>query len=314
MRKQHPSLLLHPFFIACVLLLLLNDFVLKAALNNWLTGKLSDVTGLAAFALFFTSIMPRHKGRMYIITALLFMWWKSPLAQPFIQLCHTVHIPVTRVVDYSDYFALLVLPAAWLCKPVIINNLHKKLATYSAGAVSVFAFCATTMPYRFLATSPTGIEGRRSITTSLSMQQIEKRLDSMGIQYTIDSFNVYPEKSFDQVYFRDYFKSMQFVYKHYDSTTNTTVTTNLPALTKENLYRRYATWPYILIHNLAVDGEIIPAVKLTTRYATTGNHNLWVDEIELSQAAYERFINREHKTRKYYQDKIYTALLSKLQQ
>lgn len=313
MRKQHPSLLLHPFFIACLLLLLLNDFILKATFHNWLTGKLSDVAGLAAFALFFTSTMPRHKGGVYIITALLFMWWKSPLAQPLIQLCHAAHIPFTRVVDYSDYLALLVLPVAWLCKPVIINSLHKKLATYSAGAISVFAFCATSLPYRFLPTSPTGIEGRRFVNTPITLQQVAKKLDSMGIQYTIDSFNVYPETSFNN-YFRGYRNNMQYFYKRYDSATNTVVAANLPGVTQENLYRRYATTPYILIHNLAVDGEVIPSIKLVNSgNAMTESRYLQINEIELSQDAYNKFLNRQHKTRKYYENKIYRALLSKLQ-
>ena len=37
-------------FLACLGLLLLNDFYLKTEYHNWLTGKLSDVCGLYVFA------------------------------------------------------------------------------------------------------------------------------------------------------------------------------------------------------------------------------------------------------------------------
>jgi hypothetical protein len=46
------TLLRSPLLLLAVGVLLLNDFVLKVAFHNWLTGKLSDVAGLAAFTIF----------------------------------------------------------------------------------------------------------------------------------------------------------------------------------------------------------------------------------------------------------------------
>ncbi len=51
MKSSKQSLLLHPFFIASVLLLLLNDFYLKYAYHNLLTGKLSDVSRYCSICL-----------------------------------------------------------------------------------------------------------------------------------------------------------------------------------------------------------------------------------------------------------------------
>lgn len=310
MRKQHPSLLLHPFFIACLLLLLINDFVLKAQLHNWLTGKLSDFAGLAVFALFCTSLMPGYKSKVYVVAALLFLWWKSPLSQPFIQLCNGLHIPVMRVIDYSDYLALLVLPAAWLCKPVIYGGLYKKLAAYSAGTVSIFAFCATTMPYRYLPMSPTSIEGYRIPSTRLDMQQIVQRLNSMKIDYMVDSFLVYPESYFD-VHVRSRDSDPQYFYTRRDSLNNVT-TTFLPNDTSTKVFRRYATTPYILIHNLKADNEIIPAVRISFQKGYNSYNNIYLLEIELTPVAYQAYIQRPEKTRRYFIRKIYAALLNNL--
>lgn len=43
------DLVLHPVALAGLVVLLLNDHVLKAAAPSWVTGKLSDVAGLAFF-------------------------------------------------------------------------------------------------------------------------------------------------------------------------------------------------------------------------------------------------------------------------
>ncbi len=41
------SLLVHPIMVGCLLLLIVNDHLLKARFHNAITGKLSDVAGLA---------------------------------------------------------------------------------------------------------------------------------------------------------------------------------------------------------------------------------------------------------------------------
>src|SRR5438128_688958 len=76
------DLLRSPLLLGAVGVLLLNDFVLKAAFHNWLTGKLSDVAGLAAVTLFCCALWPRHVWTIGCAVAALFVWWKSPLSQP----------------------------------------------------------------------------------------------------------------------------------------------------------------------------------------------------------------------------------------
>src|SRR5688572_20457466 len=83
-----------PIFIAALVLLALNDHVLKAAYGNPLTGKLSDFAGLFAFAVFFASLAPRHAAAICAACGALFAFWKLPVSTPFVAL-----LRVERVVD-----------------------------------------------------------------------------------------------------------------------------------------------------------------------------------------------------------------------
>lgn len=63
---------LNPFFLLSLALLLLNDFFLKAYFHNWITGKLSDVTGLFVFSQFFIGLFPHLRKEIIISTAFFF--------------------------------------------------------------------------------------------------------------------------------------------------------------------------------------------------------------------------------------------------
>jgi len=55
--------LLHPLVFGAVLVLLLNDHVLKARWPSWWTGKLSDVAGLAMFPLLLQGLWEQARER-----------------------------------------------------------------------------------------------------------------------------------------------------------------------------------------------------------------------------------------------------------
>lgn len=141
-----PALLSHPVFIAALGTLLLNDWVLKPIFHNALTGKLSDFAGLFAFAFFWSALFPKQQKGLHLLSAALFCWWKSPYAQGFIDALNQVQIPLQRVVDYSDYWALLSIPASyftlqkvqWTPQPVLLNG--------AIMLISLFSFIATTLP------------------------------------------------------------------------------------------------------------------------------------------------------------------------
>ena len=54
------DVLASPQFIAALLLLLLNDYVLKYSFPGWLTGKLSDFAGLFVFVSFLYACLPKR--------------------------------------------------------------------------------------------------------------------------------------------------------------------------------------------------------------------------------------------------------------
>src|SRR5690349_2873934 len=72
-----------PFVLALVLLLV-NDGLLKQAYPGILTGKLSDFAGLVVVALPLFAAFPRHARAIYLAIGGAFLWWKSPASGAFI--------------------------------------------------------------------------------------------------------------------------------------------------------------------------------------------------------------------------------------
>lgn len=77
-----------------------------------------------------------------MVTALLFVLWKSPYSQGFIDLFSSQLYTISRVVDFSDLLALVVLPIAYYNKTRVVL----KLNPYLLSVISLFAFCATSLP------------------------------------------------------------------------------------------------------------------------------------------------------------------------
>ncbi len=100
-------------FMLSLAALLLNDLFLKAAYHNWITGKLSDFSGVFMVTMLLAALVPSHRRMIGLLIALIFAFWKSPLSDPiilFIQSQGAIHFG--RVVDYSDLFAVITIPLA----------------------------------------------------------------------------------------------------------------------------------------------------------------------------------------------------------
>ena len=100
-------------FILALVTLLINDFYLKYEYHNWATGKLSDVAGLFVFVYFWTTVFPTKKNTVCIITALVFVYWKSAYSEPFIDFFSENIYLINRTIDATDLLALLVLPISY---------------------------------------------------------------------------------------------------------------------------------------------------------------------------------------------------------
>lgn len=310
MKSSKGSLLLHPFFLASVLLLLLNDFYFKYAYHNLLTGKLSDIAGVTAFALFLTSLFPKKKKPVFVFTALFFIWWKSPLSNPIIDLLNREFLlPVNRVIDYTDYIALLILPAVYLLKPInpYYKLIYQKIALYSSGMIALFAFCSTSMPRR-LQRPQNEISVNEDYNTRLSKEQLLHRMDSLHINYKIDSFVTVPV----EVSGYYHLNNIQYLIQKKDS--NTKLPQYIPIELKEDevLWYRYETQPYIAIDSFVAEGELFPRIILNFREYGK-DKKISLQYIETDQRQFDAWLNKMRKTKKQFREKIYRSLISRLQ-
>ena len=145
---QNENLFYRKIFLVSIFLLLLNDLYLKEQFHNLLTGKLSDFVGLFAFPYFFSVLFKNKVKQTFILTGILFIFWKSNSSQFVIDYLNNLGIGINRVVDYSDLIALSILPLSYLYRTQNnigikkINLLPKELII----GICSFAFIATTLP------------------------------------------------------------------------------------------------------------------------------------------------------------------------
>ncbi|RQP26246.1 hypothetical protein [Piscinibacter terrae] len=98
-------------FLASLAVLMVNDLILKAAFPGWITGKLSDVAGIAMVGMLSTALAPSRRFLRFTAIGMGFLWWKSPASSPFIEWVNAQHwVEFGRVVDYTDLVALAILP------------------------------------------------------------------------------------------------------------------------------------------------------------------------------------------------------------
>jgi len=185
MDTKNLNILVSPGFLLGLGLLLLNDFLFKHLFHGWLTGKLSDFSGLFIFPLFWTALFPRFKRTIYLTTATLFIFWKSEYSQSLIDLCSQwLFLPIARTVDLSDLLALSVLPVSYVYSrvrrdvPSYRLAPSHRLAPYFIGCVSLFAFTATQLirVVRYSETEYAFTESKNELVTKT--EHIDKGDDS----------------------------------------------------------------------------------------------------------------------------------------
>jgi len=111
MRARLASVLTSWPFLCALVVLLLNDWWLKAGHPGLVSGKLSDFAGIAIVGLLLLAMRPDRRLVIYAGCTLAFAWWKSPWSQPFIEAVNAyAPLPIGRTVDYTDLVAMLVLP------------------------------------------------------------------------------------------------------------------------------------------------------------------------------------------------------------
>ncbi|MGC3995851.1 MAG: hypothetical protein QM779_17325 [Propionicimonas sp.] len=98
-----------PWFFVAVVVLAVNDHVLKGAWPGWLTGKLSDVAGVAVVATLLAVLMGATRGT--VVAGLAFVLLKTV---PGVAEAAAPLLGGVTLRDPSDLVALVVLPPLWL--------------------------------------------------------------------------------------------------------------------------------------------------------------------------------------------------------
>ncbi|WP_299556132.1 hypothetical protein [Seonamhaeicola sp.] len=193
--KSRKYFLLNYVFVFGVILLFLNDHFLKYQFSNWFTGKLSDFIGLLIFPCFLSFIFPNRIKLNVVFTGLFFVFWKSSYSQGLIEFYNSIAlIKITRVVDYSDLIALLVLPLSYY----LLTN-KDILSRYAFGKIEINPLVVL-LPaiIVFMATSPPYWHGFRysegdiqffknTIKVRMSQEDVLKTMERYNIEAVIDT-------------------------------------------------------------------------------------------------------------------------------
>ncbi|AHM59258.1 hypothetical protein D770_04955 [Flammeovirgaceae bacterium 311] len=202
-RNSQSGLLTAPLFLVGLFCLLINDFILKYEFSNALTGKLSDFAGLFIFPFFFSAYKPKKAIVIYLATAIIFVFWKSPQSQGLIDAFNDFGIELHRTVDYSDLLALIVLPLSfkyfrnqqqWI-------SYNKRPIVLLISAASVFSFCATTLAGKTVALD---IDTNKSYVVDMNKWELLNSL-SAGVLPNGSSQYTSQEDLDDSLYYLTYY-------------------------------------------------------------------------------------------------------------
>ncbi len=182
-----------PILVFSTALLVLNDFVFKPAFHNWLTGKLSDFAGLAAFTIFLCAFWPERRRAVALGVSAAFVFWKSPLSQGVIDSINVVSpISLGRTVDYTD---LTALPVVWLvCAHAPLRAWPaRRWLLFAFTGVSIAAFTATSMPthrYEIRQTADfSSAPGSRPAADETGLQQL---IDEVAARHKLRCYDCDP--------------------------------------------------------------------------------------------------------------------------
>lgn len=150
-RQQYYGLLKADVFLLCLLILLINDFYLKFQFPGFITGKLSDFAGLFAFPFFLSIFLPKKALTIYILTGVLFVFWKLPTSDWIIDSFNSLDLfLIHRVKDLTDLIALAVLPLSFKYFELQKNKVFSLSRSQFSFLLlfSVFTFTADTIGHQ----------------------------------------------------------------------------------------------------------------------------------------------------------------------
>lgn len=186
---HNKNLIINYVFVIGILLLFLNDQILKFQFSNFLTGKLSDICGILIFPMLLTFCFPKLREKSVFLAAAIFAFWKSEYSQPLINFYNEYSfIKTSRIIDNSDLFVFIFLPIPY----IIIKNIErlekiqiKKLNPKWIFLPSIFIFLATSPPPSYYYTMNDGNLQCYKCNTRVnySKEDVLAKLKENGIEF-----------------------------------------------------------------------------------------------------------------------------------
>lgn len=203
---RNKNLILNPIFLTGLMVLVINDHWLKMRYPGVLTGKLSDFAGVLIFALFLAYVCPRWAKAMPLVTGLWFIFWKSPASTTFIDWYNTwAPIRITRIVDYSDLVALvMLLPAGYIIRRTESPSepfVNRRTVAALLIIPCTLAFMATSPPKRYLHNNHVDgdIDINASFTIKMTPEQVLQAMEKEGFHPVPDTsagYSRYPHSHY----------------------------------------------------------------------------------------------------------------------
>ena len=185
-------------YIFSLIILLANDFYFKATYPNIVTGKLSDFSGLVVFYGFVCFLFGPNKKIVWGI-ALSFIYWKSGFSQTLIDLFNDMApFRISRVIDYSDLIALVVLPIYQRYLQIHRRWEGSKAVILIVLPITVFGISATSVVDPIIAERYDKYVSRYDYSDSEMIYKVNLPLESLisrfrAYNYTVsDSYYIQP--------------------------------------------------------------------------------------------------------------------------
>ena len=295
--KRNKFLLLNYVFVVSIILLFINDHFLKLHFHNWFTGKFSDFLGMIIFPLFLAYIFPKLRTFSVFVSFVLFIFWKSPFSEGFIDFYNQISpIAVARVVDYTDFiaFVFLVIPFLLIKYDALLQPLKiRKISPALVLVPSVFVMKATSPPpyYRF------GSNGLVSFQDySFRMQKSKaEALDELKNR------NILFKKDTLKIIKRNNISSESLIM---NGTDLKTLEVDKEILKKE-LERKIQFYDYYIIDSLKIGNETLKDIRFELEELSKSKVKIILKSVVLE----ERNTNNKKLQKKF--RKIYRELLKK---
>ena len=295
--KRNKFLLLNYVFVVSIILLFINDHFLKLYFHNWFTGKFSDFLGMIIFPLFLAYIFPKLRTFSILVSFILFIFWKSPFSEGFIDFYNQISpITVARVVDYTDFiaFVFLIIPFLLIKYDALLQPLKiRKISPALVLVPSVFVMMATSPPpyYRY------GLDGM-VLFNDYSFRMQKSKAEALD---ELKNRNILFKKDTLMIIRRNNISSESLIM---NGTDLKTLEVDKEILKKE-LERKIQFYDYYIIDSLKIGDETLKDIRFELEELSKSKVKIILKSVVLE----ERNTNNKKLQKKF--RKIYRELLKK---